>query len=380
MQDILILIPCLCKGGTELATLETAMAMKANGFHVEIQVYFDEIDSYIVDAFSNYGIKITRLDLPRKSGVFEGINFALKQLECLGRRRYKFIWVQYMTPTLLPLLLARLYTGRLIAAVHVAPGHHSPSGLRRLRWLARWWCDRFVCVSHTTARGIFGSMDPASPWSGRVAVLPNALDMNEVEAALVRDWRGELSLPTTAKIGGYVGRLAHNKGVDILIWAAALLHPANPELHWVIVGDGADRGELEALASELGVASVMHFVGALTRSEVLAAFKGFEIAVVPSREEGFGLSALEAMACGIPLVASRVDALAEVVLDGSTGMLFQPESPADLASVVSRVLADSMLQVKLSKAGRAHVRHHYDREAYQMKLKHLLAEVGSGVA
>jgi glycosyltransferase involved in cell wall biosynthesis len=280
-----------------------------------------------------------------------------------------------MTPTLLPLLVARMHTGRLIAAVHVAAGHYSPSGLQRLRWLARWWCDRFVCVSHTTARGIFGSFDTVSAWSGRVAVLPNGLDMTDVEAAPVRDWRGELGLPMTARIGGYVGRLAHNKGVDILIRAATLLHTAKPELHWVIVGDGADRLELESLASELDVAPIIHFVGALSRSEVFAAFKGFEVAVVPSREEGFGLSALEAMACGVPLVASRVDALAELVLDGHNGMLFQSESPSDLASVVLRVLADKALRVKLCQAGCWHARLHFDRGAYQQKLNDLLVGV-----
>ena len=373
-----ILLPCLLTGGTEIATLETAITLRALGFKVEVVVYFQEVDEAMLESFIRNGIVVRRLDVRRAPWAFAVLGWRL--LRALGLRRYSVIWVQYMTPTLLPLLLARLQTGLLIAAVHVAAGHYSPSGLRRLRWLARWWCDRFFCVSYTTARGIFGSLDTVSPWSGRVAVLQNALDMTEVEAAPVRDWRGELGLPTTAGIGGYVGRLAHNKGVDILIRAAAFLHPSNPELHWVIVGDGGDRAALESLANELGVDSVIHFVGALSRSGVFSAFKGFEVAVVPSREEGFGLCALEAMACGIPLVASRVDALAEVVLDGSTGMLFQPESPVDLASIVLRVLADSTLQAKLSQAGRAHVLHHYDRAAYQLKLKDLLVGVASEVA
>jgi glycosyltransferase involved in cell wall biosynthesis len=278
-----------------------------------------------------------------------------------------------MTPTLLPLLVARFHTGRLIAAVHVAAAHYSPSGLRRLRWLARWWCDRFVCVSHTTARGIFGSLNAESPGSGRVAVLPNALDMTEVEAAPVRDWRGELGLPLTARIAGYVGRLAQNKGVDVLIRAAALLHPANPELHWVIVGDGVDRRELKALVNELGVVSVIHFVGAVTRSEVFAAFKGFEVAVVPSREEGFGLSALEAMACGIPLVASRVDALREVVLEGVTGLLFEAEDGADLANKAMILFADTTIYQNLKNSAISHVLNNYDKHVRIAEMKKLVS-------
>ena len=197
--------------------------------------------------------------------------------------------------------------------------------------------------------------------------------MGQVEYAQPRDWRRDLNLPAETRIGGYVGRLAHNKGVDILIRAAAVLQADHHDLHWVIVGDGAERELLETLATELGVGSVTHFVGALTRREALAAFKGFDVAVVPSREEGFGLSALEAMACGVPLVASRVDALAEVVVDGFTGFLFESESAEELAAIFSRVLSDVSLRANLSLAGPEHARRHYDRPAYQQRLRELLA-------
>ena len=335
-----ILLPCLLTGGTEIATLETAITLRALGFKVEVLVYFQEVDDALLESFTRNGIVVRCLDVRRAPWAPAVLGWRL--LRALGLRRYSVIWVQYMTPTLLPLLVARLHTGRLIAAVHVAAGHYSPSGLRRLRWLARWWCDRFVCVSHTTARGIFGSLDTVSPWSGRVAVLPNALDMTEVEAAPIRDWRGELGLPTTAGIGGYVGRLAHNKGVDILIRAAALLHPSNPHFHWIIVGNGGDRAELESLASELGVDSVMHFVGAVTRSEVFAAFKGFEVAVVPSREEGFGLSALEAMACGIPVACSNLSSMPEIA--GEAGVLFDPHNEDAISDALRTLLCDTTMR------------------------------------
>ena len=347
--------------------------MKASGYNVKIQVYFNEIDSDMVDMAKRSGIELKFLMLPRISGVCESIGFFLKQITSLGWSRYEFIFLQYLTPSLIPLLVARFHTRRLIATVHVAASHYSPSGLGRLRWLARWWCDRFVCVSENSAQGIFGPLIPSSPWVDRVVVLPNGLDMLEVEAAPARDWRRDLGLPAAAMIGGYVGRITHNKGVDILIRAAAELQPDNPDLHWVIVGDGADRGPLETMTTELGVSSVTHFVGPVARPEALTAFKGFDVAVVPSREEGFGLSALEAMACGVPLVASRVDALKEVVVDGITGMLFEPESADNLVAVLSSVLSDAHLRANLSLAGPEHVRRHYDRPGYQHKLQEMMA-------
>ena len=366
------LIPCLLMGGTEVATLTTASALRDIGYTVEVLVYFDEVDSAMLHQFAASGIAVRSLGLTRGGGLVGVARLALQIARAL-RGRPDVVWLQYMTPTLAPLLVARLFTRRLIACSHVAAGHYHSRDKRRLRWLARWWCDRFVCVSQTTARGIFGPLEPSSPWADRVAVLPNALDMGLVDAAQARDWRRELGLPATTRIGGYVGRLAHNKGVDILIRAAAVLRPDHPDLHWVIVGDGADRGPLETLATELEVATVIHFVGAVTRPGALAAFKGFDVAVVPSREEGFGLSALEAMACGVPLVASRVDALAGVVVDGVTGFLFEPDSTENLVAVLLRVLSDASLRANLSLAGPEHARRHYDRPAYQKKLQELLA-------
>lgn len=367
-----LLIPCLLTGGTEVATLTTASALRDIGYTVEVLVYFDEVDSAMLHQFAAAGIAVRRLGLTRGGGL-KGVARLALQLGHVLRGRPDLVWLQYMTPTLAPLLVARFFTRRLIACSHVAAGHYQSRDQRRLRWLARWWCDRFVCVSRTTAWGIFGPMDTSSPWANRVDVLPNALDMGEAESAPPRNWRRVLGLPASARIGGYVGRLTHNKGVDILIRAAAVLQSDHPDFHWVIVGDGADRVSLEALASNLGVATVTHFVGAVTRPGALAAFKGFDVAVVPSREEGFGLSALEAMACGVPLVASRVDALAEVVVDGVTGVLFEPESAVDLVAVLSRVLSDAPLRASLSLAGPEHARRHYDRPTYQQKLQELLA-------
>ena len=372
-----LLMPCLLLGGTEVATLTTANALRDIGYTVEVLVYFDEVDSPMLHQFAAEGIVVRRLGVTRGGGL-KGVARLALQLCRVLRGRPDLVWLQYMTPTLAPLLVARFFTRRLIACSHVAAGHYQSRDQRRLRWLARWWCDRFVCVSQTTARGIFGPLEPSSPWADRVAVLPNALDMGQVDAAQARDWRGDLGLPASARIGGYVGRLAHNKGVDILIRAAAVLQSDHPDLHWVIVGDGAERESLETLATELGVATVMHFVGAVTRPGALAAFKGFDVAVVPSREEGFGLSALEVMACGVPLVASRVDALAEVVLDGVTGFLFEPESAEELASIFSRVLSDASVRANLALAGTEHARRHYDRSAYQQKLQALLAGLAGG--
>lgn len=369
-----ILIPCLCTGGTEVATLETAQALHAQGWAVDVMVYFDEVDATMRQSFTSNGLRVQCLGLARAGGFRGALRLLWALRRSLRKGHYDLIWVQYMTPTLIPLLVARLSSRRLVAAVHVAAGHYGPGGLKRLRWLARWWCDRFVCVSQTSARGIFGDALDDKAFRQRVRVLPNAIDMAAVESAQARGWRGELDLPLDAVVIGYVGRLAYNKGPDILLRAAALLASDHPALRFVIVGDGATRPELEALMTELGLSGVVHFVGALPRDAVYAAIMGFDITVVPSREEGFGLTALEAMACGVPLVASRVDALEEVVVDGRTGLLFDAENEEDLASKLKIMLNDQGLRVGLSDAGFKNAYERFSRDTCWAQVKQFMGE------
>lgn len=371
-----LLIPCLLTGGTEVATLETAKAFLALGYAVDVLVYFDEIDPAMLSTFEDSGIRVHRLGVCRDAGWPALLDLAAGLLKALIKGRYALVCVQYMTPTFLPLLMARLWTRRLIAAVHVAAGHYRPGGLRRMRGLARWWCTRFICVSETTATGIFGAAVDGKRLGGRVVVIPNALDMAAVQAAERRNWRDELDLPPDAVVIGYVGRLAHNKGVDLLLRAVARLDRMQQPLAVVVVGDGAELTRLRALAVELGIASFTHFVGSIPRHSIYSAIKGFDIAVVPSREEGFGLSALEALAAGVPLVASRVDALEEVVVDGGTGVLCEVENPDSLGAGLMRLLSDDKLRRQMGAAGLAHAGALYDSAVHRVRIAALLQSIG----
>lgn len=371
MKSATVLIPCMLTGGTEVATLDTSKALCRLGFSVTVVVYFDEIDLAMLSTFQQAGIHVNVLGLARGGGVICSLGLAWALARSLWEIRPAFVWVQYMTPTLIPLLIARLFTHRLVAAVHVAARHYSPGALRRLRWLASWWCDNVVCVSQTTARGVLGET-PGSRLAHKVRVIPNALDMQSVNTAATRDWRAQLCIAGEQRIIGYVGRLAHNKGVDVLLKAAALVNKQFPDTHWVVVGDGAEMQSLQQMATAAGMAKKIHFVGSVQRDVVFSALKGFDIAVVPSREEGFGLTALEAMACGVPLVGSRVDALTEVVNDGKTGLLFETENSDDLALMLTKLIVNPELRSKISVAGAEHASEKYDKPIFQQRIAALL--------
>ena len=369
-----ILLPCLLTGGTEVATLETALALSADGYKVEVIVYFNEIDPTMLNTFQAAGLAVHLLGVQRGGGLRSHWRLAMAMWGVLQRKRFDVIWVQYMTPTLLPLALARLLTPNLVAAVHVASSHYSPSGLNRIRWLARHWCKRFVCVSRTVADGIFGGPESDLRQAGRVVVIPNALDMGIMQAATVMDWRAQTGWPRDAVVIGFAGRLAHIKGVDVLLASVADMHTKGLPIRLVIVGDGLERDDLESRARQLGISHITHFAGRLPRDTIFNAIKGFDIAAMPSRGglEGFGLSALEAMAAGVPVVASRVDALQEVVQDGITGLLCQVDDPQSLADALAKLVADKALRQRMGAVGIAHATQHYDTPTYQARVSNLL--------
>ncbi|MDO3720319.1 glycosyltransferase family 4 protein [Marinobacter sp. chi1] len=367
-------MPCLLTGGTEVATLDTATALQQLGYRVNVIVYFDELDPAMLAEFKRAGVEVTLLRLPRAGGAIAAVRLGLALGKSLLKLRSSLVWLQYMTPTLVPLLVARLFTRRLLAAVHVAAGHYNASGMARLRWLASWWCNALVCVSHTSARGIVGQAPANSRLAQRVKVLPNAIDTALAQNAVAIDWRSKVGIAAESPVIGYVGRLAHNKGVDVLVKAADQVNRQHPECHWLIVGDGSEREHLQGIVEEDGLANRVHFVGSLPRDAVYSAMKGFDIAVVPSREEGFGLTALEAMACGVPLVASGVDALQEVVKDGETGLLFSPGDSGELAEALVQLLASSEQRHVLARAASRHAGNTYGRQAFVEKLGRLLNE------
>jgi glycosyltransferase involved in cell wall biosynthesis len=142
-------------------------------------------------------------------------------------------------------------------------------------------------------------------------------------------------VPRDARVLLCVARLAPQKGVDIAVRALAQLDDGV----LVVLGEGAERPALEGLARELGVAERVFLLGRVP--DVAAWYGRASLLVHPVRWEGFGLAVLEAMLAGLPVVASRVSALPELVVDGETGVLVPPDDPHALAGGIRRALADA---------------------------------------
>jgi N-acetyl-alpha-D-glucosaminyl L-malate synthase BshA len=146
----------------------------------------------------------------------------------------------------------------------------------------------------------------------------------------------------------YIGALVHQKGVDILLNSFKKIKETHPDLKLVIVGDGPERENLEGLAEKLGL-TIIEFTGYL--EDLDQVFTSKSILVLPSRKEGFGIAVLEAMARGVPVVASKTGGVLEIVEDGRNGLFFSKEHPESLADAVIKLLDDSKLRARIVKGG-----------------------------
>ena len=162
------------------------------------------------------------------------------------------------------------------------------------------------------------------------------------------------------------------KGIDTVIQALPRVLSLVPDTHYVIVGDGDDRPRLERLAKDAGVAEHVIFVGGASDQEVAGYYDACDSFVMPSRQEGFGLVFLEAMAFGKPVVGCTSGGIPEVVVDGETGFLV---GYGDLDALVSRLvtlLQDPELRKRLGEAGRQRATASYGFEQFRRGLTRLL--------
>jgi len=181
-----------------------------------------------------------------------------------------------------------------------------------------------------------------------------------------------------------VARLQEHKGMDTVIRALPAILAGAPDVRYAVAGAGPDRERLEQLAQDLGVGDRVRFLGGVGDQDLPAFYNLASVYVGASRRagrlgvEGFGISLVEASACGLPVVAGNSGGIPDAVRDGETGFLVPPEDPAALAAAISRLLADSGLASRIGAAGRRAVETYYNWDRVVRDLRAIEAEVTAG--
>jgi len=188
-----------------------------------------------------------------------------------------------------------------------------------------------------------------------VSVVYNGRDIETYRTAAPAPVREELELPAEATVVGTVGRLLERKGHYDLLEAWPEIATEIPDAHLVFVGDGPERSGLEHRAAELGCAETVHFLG--TRQDVPALLNAMDLFVFPSHFEGLPGAVIEAMAAGLPIVATPVDGNSDLIEGYRSGLFVDVESPQQLAWATIRLhqnpeLAESLGSTAAARAAR----------------------------
>ncbi|MFQ5848665.1 MAG: glycosyltransferase family 4 protein [Candidatus Methylomirabilales bacterium] len=367
---ILHLITRLDRGGSATNTLLTVAGLPSP--FVQSLIYGRTADFPQLGRRLQGQVEMGELpELVRRPSPVKDLVALLKIYRLLRRERFDLVHTHTSKAGILGRIAARMagvphivhtphgqafngYAGRTLTALFV--------------FLERWaatFTDRIIGL---TDQEIRDNLERGIGEPGQFVNIPSGIDLSpfagrEREAANVK---ASLGLSPSARLIGSVGRLDPVKGHTYLLDAFASLAPRFPDLHLALVGDGELFAELQSRTQHAGLTDRVLFLG--WREDVPALLQAFDLFAFPSLSEGMGRALVEAMAAGLPIVATRVCSVPEVLAEGEAGYLVDPASPLALADGIEKLLHDPDLRSRLATQARAHARK-YSVEAMLHKIE-----------
>ena len=281
----------------------------------------------------------------------------------IRRERIRIVHTEMKPRDALAGVVLELLTG----ARHVPHWHNINWGWYPLVWrLAFRRARAILAVSDASRRSLIEMGVPGH----KIHVLHNGIDVARFHpGADGAGVRRELGLAPDEQVIALVGRLCPGKGQADLLRAVALLKGRRRRVTVLLVGDedrmatpggGSYRAELDRLCAELGVTDQVRFVP--HRTDTPAVMCAADIVTLPSYEESFGLVLVEAMACGRPVVGTRIGGIPELIAEGRTGLLVDTAAPRQLADAFERILADPDFRRRLGHQARVHAARNFSQE------------------
>lgn len=254
----------------------------------------------------------------------------------------------------------KMFWGRLAARLAGVPvvvsALHStgwPDSVGRLNRMLTPWTDAFIGVADAHVQHL---VEHEHFPREKVHAIHNGVDTDRFVPHDDTEIRQELGLSPTAPVVGIVAALRPEKNHELFLAGASRIARALPEAQFLVIGDGPLRAELESLVIKLDLAERTHFLG--SRSDVPALLSTCDVLALTSHIEASPVSILEALSCGVPVVAAEVGSVPETVLHGETGLLFAPGDADDFATQALNLLHDCQLRERLGAQGRQHVVKH----------------------
>ena len=294
-----------------------------------------------------------REDLPVRWRLMRRLHRLLRMRQfdcvCLGQL-WALDWVAVLVKYVYRLPLVYYIHGEEVTA----PSPGRLYGRMALPMLRR--ADRVAAVSSFT-KGIL--VEEVGVPEERVEVVPNGVDLDQFRPAPKNPALVERYGLQGRRVLVTVGRQIPRKGIDMTLRALPGIIAAHPDVHYLVVGEGASRGAFEGIAAEVGVQANVTFTGAVSEEELVDHFNLADLFVMANRTladgdtEGFGLVFLEANACGKAVIGGRAGGAVDAIDDGRSGLLVDGGRPDEIAAAICRVLGDPDLKRGMEEGGSA---------------------------
>jgi len=322
-------------GGKENLLVNICAANSESTHSMAVIIINDNIDPYILSRLKKTKTQVFSIERKPGKSIISAINRIRRIVNTL---KPDIIHTHENLSAILGVLASFNSGSKRVHTLHCGNVYAFSLKERITKWIQGNSIHEFIAISPSVKQD-FLKRCPVNP--ARITEAHNGIPLDRFSNSTDVSSHGSIVC---------IARLDHIvKGQDILIRAIAILKNNHISCTCRFVGDGESRNFLENLTAELGLAPDIEFLG--TRSDVPDLIADAGMAVLPSRHEGFGIAAIEAMACGRPVIASAVGGLKDLIEHGKNGLLFEPDNPQDLAAQIQRLLEDSNLCKFLVKCG-----------------------------
>lgn len=347
-REVLHILGSAQHEGSSIARVVATLAQGLDPARFRLRACFLQGDGPMIQILERAGVECIVLDW--SSGARDPLG-ALEFWRRLRALRVDLLHIHFGGRSVRK--LAHSATGARIL-MHLHSRILEPRGLEPVQFPARG-IDAVVAASHAVARCVVDGCARVIYAGTEVICRPNPHDVG----------RRDLTV-------GVAGRLVNLKGLEYLFRAAAALQEF-PNLRIEVAGTGPERATLEATARNLGIEERVKFLGWVENIQSVMAC--WDVFVLPSLEEGFPLAALDAMAAGLPVIASSVGGVPELIVDGDTGWLVPPANVDALASRLGELLRDAGRRQTMGEAGRVRVQEQFNQALMTQGFARLYDEI-----
>jgi len=353
-------------GGMNIYILEMAKRLAARGVQVDVFTrHHDPLDPQIVILAPGARLIHISAGVPSldKSGVYELLPQFTSQMRkfCIANRlNYDLVSTHYWLSGLVGMSLASEWGVPHTTSFHTMAELKRRGRPEETEVEQRYTSESAIaCAADSVVVWTEGEKDAILDYCDidpvKVSVIPPGVDLSRFRPMSQIQSREFLGYGEGKNIL-FVGRLEPLKGLDVLLRAVAALEDLGDVTLNIVGGDenSEEKTRLQALASRMKLTQNVRFVGSVTQDELPLHYNAADVCVLPSHYESFGLAALEAAACGRPVVASEVGGLPTIVRNGSTGFLVEPKHSDIMAERLCELLVDDMLRSRMGSAARIH--------------------------